>query len=160
MFCDPQEIYDRYVTENISKLEEWSCKKYSTVLYDSDNDGKDSSIFREKILNHSHLYFIVIDSNDNVFGHYHDGVIDRIAKDETNEEDKDEFDDKCYDSQLFMFTLNSNGRSRVERYDRKCSRIYTMINNDYSYYDLGKCDHDNYCHISNIVNDSSFNENN
>ena len=34
-----------------------------------------------------------------------------------------------------------------------------MINNDYSYYDLGKCDHDNYCHISNIVNDSSFNEN-
>ena len=47
-------LYNEYVINNITQLETWSGKKYSSVLYDSDIDGKDSSIFRNKIL-HSQL---------------------------------------------------------------------------------------------------------
>ena len=112
----------RYVVNNIPKLEEWSGKKYSSVLYDSDIDGKDSSIFRNKILNHNQLYFIAIDSNDNVFGHYHPGVIDEI-------------DTWIHDKNIFIFTLNSNGRSGVKKFNRKNVNTWTYIyDNDYYYY--------------------------
>ena len=52
---------------------------YSEVLYDSDNDGKESSVFREKVMKHSQLHFIVVDSDNNVFGHYHPGVIGKCG---------------------------------------------------------------------------------
>ena len=125
-----QEIYQKYVTENIKTLEEWSGHQMNRVLYDSDKDGKDSSIFREKIINHEHLYFIVFDSNDNVFGHYHDGVIDRISKDE---EDGDSF----YDPHIFIFTLNSNGRCGVQKFDSNYATSFTCIQNDYGFYNIG-----------------------
>ena len=110
----------KYVVNNIPKLEEWSGKKYSSVLYDSDIDGKDSSIFRNKIMNHNQLYFIAIDSNDNVFGHYHPGVIDKIGSNN--------------DNNIFIFTLNSNGRSGVKKFNRKGRNTYTYICNDNDYY--------------------------
>jgi hypothetical protein len=69
----------KYVVNNIPILEEWSGLEYHQILYDSDVDGKQSSTFKDKILNHQHLYFIVIDSNDNVFGHYHNGIIDKTV---------------------------------------------------------------------------------
>ena len=40
------------------------------MLYDSERNGKDSSIFRKKTAKYGQLYFIAVDSNDNVFGHY------------------------------------------------------------------------------------------
>ena len=86
----------RYIINNMTQLEEWSGKKYSETLYDSDIDGKDSSIFRNKILHHNQLYFIIIDSNDNVFGHYHPSVINKI-------------NDYIYDRNIFIFILNNNG---------------------------------------------------
>ena len=66
---------------NIPELENWSGLKYKQILYDSDVDGKSSEIFKNQIINHSHLYFIVIDSNDNVFGHYHNKIIDKTDSD-------------------------------------------------------------------------------
>ena len=111
----------KYVVNNIPKLEEWSGKKYSSVLYDSDIDGKDSSIFRNKILNHNQLCFIAIDSNDNVFGHYHPGVIDKI-------------NGWIYDNNIFIFTLNSNGRSGVKKFNGKHGNTYTWIYNGNDYY--------------------------
>ena len=117
----------KYVVNNIPKLEEWSGKKYSSVLYDSDIDGKDSSIFRNKILNHNQLYFIAIDSHDNVFGHYHPGVIDKIYP-------------NCNDdNNIFIFTLNSNGRSGIKKFNGKNGNIYTCIYNNNDYYSC-------YCH--------------
>ena len=113
----------KYVVNNIPKLEEWSGKKYSSVLYDSDIDGKDSSIFRNKILNHNQLYFIAIDSNDNVFGHYHPGVIDKIGN------------DIC--ANIFIFTLNSNGRSGIKKFNRKDGNTFTCIWNSNNYYNCG-----------------------
>ena len=116
----------KYVVDNIPKLEEWCGKKYSSVLYDSDIDGKDSSIFRKKIMNHNQLYFIAIDSNDNVFGHYHPGVIDKI-------------NDFIYDNNIFIFTLNSNGRSGIKKFNRKDGNTYTNIYSDNNYYGCGGC---------------------
>ena len=120
----------RYVVNNMNKLEEWCGKKYSSVLYDSDIDGKDSSIFRNKILNHNQLYFIAIDSNDNVFGHYHPGVIDKIGVN--------------FDKNIFIFTLNSNGRSGVKKFNRKAGNICTYICNSNNYYGCFDCGYNCY----------------
>ena len=43
MICDAY----KYVINNMNNLEEWSGKKYSKVLYVSERDSIDSSIFRE-----------------------------------------------------------------------------------------------------------------
>ena len=99
-------MYNSSIKYNIPELENWSGLKYKQILYDSDVDGKSSEKFKNKIINHSHLYFIVIDSNDNVFGHYHNKIIDKTDSD-------------IYDSDIFMFTLNSNGRNGVEKFERK-----------------------------------------
>ena len=97
----------------------------NNILYDSDIDGKNSSIFRDKIINHNQLYFITIDSNNNVFGHYHSGIIDKI-------------DSSIYDSNIFIFTLNSNGRSGVKKFDYQYEKAYTHIykNNNYYFCDI------------------------
>ena len=119
------------IKENISKLEEWSGLKYRQVLYDSDVDGQSSQIFQDKIINHSHLYFIVIDSNINVFGHYLNKKIEQTDSD-------------IYDFDIFIFTLYSNGRSDVEKFKSKkmvCMHFYDNgfyycgdITSDYSGY--------------------------
>ena len=109
----------------MTQLETWSGKKYSETLYDSDIDGKDSSIFRNKIINHNQLYFIIIDSNDNVFGHYHSGVINKTG-------------DYIYDSNMFIFTLNSNGRCGIKKFNNKYgNKAYTYIYNGNDYYYCG-----------------------
>ena len=94
------------------------------MLFDSDIDGKSDSIFRKKILNHGQLYFIAIDLNDNVFGHYYTDVIDTVGRN--------------YSYNLFMFTLNSNGRCGVMKFDsEKHMGMYTSIysRDDYCGYD-------------------------
>ena len=120
-------MYNSSIKYNIPELENWSGLKYKQILYDSDVNGKSSEKFKNKIINHSHLYFIVIDSNDNVFGHYHNKIIDKTDSD-------------IYDSDIFMFTLNSNGRNDVEKFESKksvCTRIY-----DKGFYYCGRIDYD------------------
>lgn len=76
-------------------------------------------------MNHNQLYFIIIDSNDNVFGHYHPSVIDKI-------------DDYIYDSNMFIFTLNNNGRSGIKKFDNQNgNKAYTCIYKDNNYYCYG-----------------------
>ena len=70
-------IYHKYITNNIPILEEWSGKEYNTVLFDSDIDGDDCELLHSIILEHSSLYFIVIDTEYNIFGHYHPSKIDK-----------------------------------------------------------------------------------
>ena len=72
-------------------------------------------------MNHNQLYFIIIDSNDNVFGHYHPGVIDKIGYND-------------YDSNMFIFTLNNNGRCGIKKFDSKDGNAHTYIDNDNNYY--------------------------
>ena len=72
-------------------------------------------------MNHNQLYFIIIDSNDNVFGHYHSSIINKI-------------DSYIHDSNIFIFTLNSNGRSEIKKFDSKYGDASTRIYNDNDYY--------------------------
>ena len=72
-------------------------------------------------MNHNQLYFIIIDSNDNVFGHYHPSVINKIDSD-------------IYDSNMFIFTLYNNGRCEIKKFDKKGGNTYTRIYNDNDYY--------------------------
>ena len=111
---------NKYITNNINKLEEWSKLKFNQIVYDSDIDGKSNEIFRNKIINHSHLYFIVIDDKNNVFGYYFPGKIDNIGND-------------IYDPNIFMFSLNSNGRCDVMKFNNKESIQLPSIYNDSSY---------------------------
>ena len=116
-----------FIRSYIPTLEDWSGLKYGQVLYDSDVDGKSSEIFKNKIINHSHLYFIVIDSDYNIFGHYHNKKIDKIGFD-------------INDNDIFLFTLDSNGRNGVDKFKRKktvCTHIY-----DNGFYYCGKIDYD------------------
>ena len=98
-------------------MEEWSGLKYHQILYDSLNDGKSSKTFRNKIINHSQLYFNVIDSNNNVFGHYHHGIIDKTGSNYDN----------IY---IFIFTLNSNERCGIKKFNNKSFDVCTWICND------------------------------
>jgi len=76
-------------------------------------------------MNHNQLYFIIIDSNDNVFGHYHSSFINKIGS-------------NIYDSNIFIFTLNSNGRCGIKKFNNKNgNNAYTCIYNGNNYYGCG-----------------------
>jgi len=113
---------NKYFVNNMNKLEEWSGLKFKQVLYDSERDGKSSEIFRNKTLNHSHLYFIVIDSVNNIFGHYHPDVVTINGR----------------QSNIFLFTLNSNGRCGVKKFEKISRQVFTMIWRDKGFFDCAK----------------------
>ena len=115
VFREGDNDFNKHVVKNINKLEEWSRRKYGSVLYDSEIDGKDGQTFRDNILNHGYLYFIVIDSKNNVFGHYHPDVIER-----TNT--------YSYSEGIFLFTLNNNGRCGIRKFNKnKKFKVFTII---------------------------------
>ena len=135
--ADRLKASNKYVIDNIPSLESWSGKKYSSVLYDSEIDSKRSSVFRKKIMKHSQLYFIVVDSDNNVFGHYHPGVIDKLGNVSKNE--------KNLDDGIFLFTLNSNGRSKVTKYNNRKQGVNTQIFNGKHCYQCGYDNHPCFC---------------
>ena len=49
---------NKYVYNNLKTLETWSGHQVDTVLYDSDIDGKDSSIFKNKIMQTKGLWLL------------------------------------------------------------------------------------------------------
>ena len=83
----------------LKQLEEWTNKKCSEVIFDSNKDdwSTNTSVFDSKIKNKSNLVFIVEEENNNKFGYYFNGTVN------TNGSDM-----KAQGS--FMFTLKSNGR--------------------------------------------------
>ena len=107
----------KYITNNIKTLEKWSKKKYNRVLYDSKHDGKDASVFRDKIMDHKHLYFILFDKNNNVFGHYHPSKIDCRNKMMSN-------------SSIFTFCLTNNNQIGLEKCDLYSNASTTIYSGD------------------------------
>ena len=111
---------------NTLLLEMWSHCDYDKVLYDSEVDGKDGAVFRNKILRHDHLYFIVIDSNCNVFGHYHPSSL----KEGSN-----------YDDKVFMFSLRNCEGEGPRKFKPKtngiCTTIYRGNRENYQFYSSG-----------------------
>ena len=90
-------------------------------------------------------YFIVIDSDDNVFGHYQHGAVSAF--------------EGGYDDKMFLFTLNSNGRCDVKRFNSVSKFTFTFIqDSDFDYYTCG-CEYECCYNISKIGVNSSTIEN-
>ena len=110
----PFDVSD-HIHYNIQKLEEWSGLKYGGPIYESNIYGNSVKIFANRILHHKHLYFIVIDKDNNVFGYYSDREFDKV-------------DDNRSDDKTLMFTLNSNGRCGVSKFVKKNAiSVFTSI---------------------------------
>ena len=124
------EVGNEYIDDNIDMLEEWSGLEVGEVLYDSERDGKESKTFRDQILHHKQMYFIIIDSDGNVFGHYHSTVINSPGNWSNDSE-------RVHDRNIFMFTLNSNGRCEAKKCKSKINNICTVINPDDTFFCVG-----------------------
>ena len=120
------DAYYKYVVNSIPKVEEWCGCKYNSVLYDSDVDSKEIKTFKERVMNQSHLYFIIVDSDNNVFGHYFPSSLT-----------SDGFEGKIHDSKMFIISLNSFERCELSKYegmDYHCD--YMSISSDDIYYEF------------------------
>ena len=97
------------------------------MLYDSYTNAQNGEYFSKTVLNNNHLYFIVIDKDNNVFGHYHPGKISAAGECRYN-----------YDKNIFMFSLYSNGRFGVKKFDTQVKNTFTQISSDkYFHYCCG-----------------------
>ena len=113
----------KHVVNNLKTLEQWCGFKFNDVLYDSDIDGKDRMQFLRKVVRQEHLYFIVIDSNNNVFGHYCNSLTDESSNDKS-----------------FIFTLYIDGMPLVNNiFNGKMSSGSTTIFKSYNETGLFKC---------------------
>ena len=119
------EIYKQYLLKNIPLLEDWSGKIFSKVLYDSERDGKESSIFKNSVISHENLYFIEIDEENNIFGIYYPA---RIALGSYTIQD------------IFLFTLYSNGRNGIKKYQHNTSPIAFSIFNGTGFFGCSRYD--------------------
>ncbi|BFU24518.1 predicted protein [Entamoeba histolytica] len=93
----------------IEQLEEWTNRKVGNILFDSDIDNwnVNTSVFNQRIMNKEHIVIIIEDSEGNKFGGYVNEKIDKVG---------------CfiYDSQSFVFSLESNGRMKgMKKFDIK-----------------------------------------
>ena len=144
--------YKRFIEHNMNLLEQWSGHTFKSLLYDSDSDAKESSVFRNKVLNHSHLYFIVIDTCDNVFGHYHDSLIDKYGDGKTVENVKK----NCvYDDEIFLFTLHNNTTHKKQKFERK-GKLSTLIYDNEFFYRCGNDQEDTFTFTSGRISIDSF----
>ena len=91
----------------------------------------------KKVLNHSHLYFVVVDSNGNIFGHYHPSSIHKADEDNL-------------DSNIFMFTLKSNGIHAIEKYPNKGDESIGTYIFSGGYWECNGGNYDGYYNYSDI----------
>ncbi|BFU25482.1 trichohyalin, putative [Entamoeba histolytica] len=95
--------------EIIKQIEEWTEKRISNILFDSDKDdwNKNTSVFDQRIKNKEHIIIIIEDTKGNKFGGYVNSKIDKV-------------DDYIYDSKSFVFSLESNERNgKMMKFDIK-----------------------------------------
>ncbi|BFU22917.1 trichohyalin, putative [Entamoeba histolytica] len=95
--------------EIIKQIEEWTERRINNILFDSyvDDWNKKTSVFKQRIMNKKHVIIIIEDSEGNKFGGYVNEKIDKV-------------DDYIYDSQSFLFSLESKGRMEgMKKFDIK-----------------------------------------
>ncbi|GAB1221000.1 hypothetical protein ENUP19_0062G0002 [Entamoeba nuttalli] len=98
--------YKIITKHQVHQLEEWTEKRILNILFDSYKDdwNIDTSVFDERIINKEHIIIIIEDKKGNQFGGYVNSKIDKY--------------DKIYDSQSFLFSLESNGRMKgMKKFD-------------------------------------------
>ena len=71
--------------------------EYNQVFYKSEMNGKETSTINSTVINHEHLYFIVIDNKNNMFEHYFETIIHNSYR--HNEHNYN------YYSRIFIFSL-------------------------------------------------------
>ncbi|BFU18161.1 hypothetical protein EHI8A_047030 [Entamoeba histolytica HM-1:IMSS-B] len=84
--------------EMVKQLEEWTEKRISNILFDSNNDDWNisTSVFDQRILNKEHIIIIIEDEEGNKFGGYIHSKID-------------ETDERIKDIRSFVFSIKSKG---------------------------------------------------
>ncbi|BFU19643.1 predicted protein [Entamoeba histolytica] len=99
--------------EEMLQIEEWTNRKVSNILFDSDKDDwkVNTSVFGERIMNKKHIIIIIEDEEGNKFGGYVNSKIDKYGK-------------WIYDSHSFVFSLESKGRIEgMKKFDIKYPEI-------------------------------------
>ncbi|BFU25321.1 predicted protein [Entamoeba histolytica] len=95
--------------EEMLQIEEWTNRKVGNILFDSDIDNwnRNTSVFDQRIINKEHIIIIIEDTEGNKFGGYVNSKIDEVGY-------------YIYDSQSFVFSLESNGRIEgMKKFDIK-----------------------------------------
>ena len=85
----------------MNKLKEWTQAKAMEILYDSDYNSYDNRMVNSLILHKSNLCFVIVDSNDNVFGCYQPSSINETGQTLDNSH-------WYFDKQHFLFKLSGN----------------------------------------------------
>ncbi|EMD49145.1 Hypothetical protein EHI5A_130390, partial [Entamoeba histolytica KU27] len=107
----------------IKQIEEWTEKRISNILFDSDKDdwNKSTSVFEERIMNKEHIMILIEDEDGNKFGGYVNEKIDKV--------------ESCItDQKSFVFSLESNGRMKeAMKFDIKYPQYaFILLNQSYS----------------------------
>ena len=119
---------NEHIDDNIHLIEEWTEKTVGKVIYDSEKDGGNGKIFRKKVKGEERLCFIVVDDQENVFGHYHPSQLVSIHDDN-------------YDRGIFLFTLFNNGNSEPKKFAAKKKPCTCLLSDeDFYYCNEGGCD--------------------
>ncbi|BFU26269.1 trichohyalin, putative [Entamoeba histolytica] len=120
--------------EIINQIEEWTEKRISNILFDSDKDdwNKSTSVFNRRVMNKEHIIIIIEDSRGNKFGGYVDSKIDKTYY-------------FINDPNSFVFSLESNGRLKgMMKFNIKESKhafkIYNQLDNCLFSFGLGDID--------------------
>ena len=96
-----------FTNSNVRKLQEWTGKRFTTVLFDS-KDGfwsKGYSHFHQIIHGDKHIVIAILDNKGNMFGGYVSGTFVQ-----------QQF---CGDQNTFLFKLPSEKNSLMVKYDLK-----------------------------------------
>ncbi|BFU18890.1 predicted protein [Entamoeba histolytica] len=105
--------------EEMLQLEEWTNRKVSNILFDSDIDdwNKNTSVFIQRIINKEYIIIIIEDEEGNKFGGYVNSKIDKV-------------DEWISDSKSFVFSLESNGRMKgMKKFDIKQPQYAFYLHN-------------------------------
>ncbi|KAL7719715.1 TLDc domain-containing protein [Entamoeba marina] len=99
-------------------LKSWSGKSSCNIIFDSDIIGNGKITLPSIVMNKSHLYFIHIDGNNNIFGGY---IENRIEY----------YDTYISDENSFMFSLMKEGKVVNRKYNIKtnCSGMAFCLMN-------------------------------
>ena len=118
----PKEFKGIVEKDEMDKLEEWTNKKCSEVLFDSDKDDWNSNtILNKRIMNKNQLVFVIEDEQNNKFGGYLNATIYRTNCGNGWE------NSNILDSNAFVFSLKSNGRmNRMMKFEIR-NTTYTFL---------------------------------
>ena len=122
------------ITQYLSQLKEWSNHSNYTILYSTETEELSARTLNSKIKGKRNLYFIIEDTNNNIFGSYHSILPNEKEYKQHSSEDQHHF----------IFTLHNPHNIQPTRY-------YPTDHNDhisylYQEYDINNVFNVQYCY--------------